>query len=286
MKTKYFIKLTCFALLLVCWQNVNAQNKKTEAIQSGFVFIDGKFIEPPYTVERKGMIVYLNDIQIVQEKKVLTKNDFLLPKKDCGIPPSLKKNDSIDNIYIDKVNEYNESYISVKLNYLYINYDFEIARGKALEYFRLLPNIKLAEGSDIVEVEAYNGDKRKIMIGGGSNRNFNRIFGPNGTGLPHKKSYVRNVNQQVQSIGDALRSGEIFFVFNDTTRFDDYAKFNLPSSYGKGILLEINDVVQCDTLSFKEKEAYVKENILKSNQFNPYLDILITNFSIDEERLK
>jgi len=59
----------------------SAQSRKAGPINSGFVFIDGKYIEPPYTVKRKGMTVYLNDIQIMQEQKVLTKKDFLLPKK-------------------------------------------------------------------------------------------------------------------------------------------------------------------------------------------------------------
>jgi hypothetical protein len=46
MKIKYFIKLTCFALLLVCWQNVNAQNytKRTPVLDTSK--IDYEIVNP------------------------------------------------------------------------------------------------------------------------------------------------------------------------------------------------------------------------------------------------
>jgi hypothetical protein len=75
--SKYILFL--FSLFMIA--QASAQSRKAGPINSGFVFIDGKYIEPPYTVKRKGMTVYLNDIQIMQEQKVLTKKDFLLPKK-------------------------------------------------------------------------------------------------------------------------------------------------------------------------------------------------------------
>ncbi|MFO7790827.1 MAG: hypothetical protein R6V32_09665, partial [Bacteroidales bacterium] len=251
------MKITTYILLfcsLLMFTKASAQTPKAGPINSGFVFIDGEYIEPPYTVKRKGMIVYLNDIQIMQEQKVLTKKDFLLPKKDPGLPPSLTKTDSLDKIYSESVDKYSASYISVKLYYLYLNYDFNTARDSALEYFRSLPNIKSATGHDIVEVEAFNGEKRKIMLGGGSFRDFSKRFGPDGEGLPKRRKYIEYVNQQVQNIGNALESGKIYFVFNDTSRFDDYARFYLSPHSGKNILRQLNTVCTSDSLNFEQKK--------------------------------
>ena len=42
-----------------------AQKQKTKPINSGFVFIDGKYIETPYVVKRKGDKVYINNEIVV-----------------------------------------------------------------------------------------------------------------------------------------------------------------------------------------------------------------------------
>ncbi|MEA3448729.1 MAG: hypothetical protein U9Q98_09845, partial [Bacteroidota bacterium] len=283
MKITTYILLICSLFMI---PQASAQSRKAGPINSGFVFVDGKYIESPYTVKRKGMTVYLNDIQIMQEQKVLTKKDFLLPKKEPGIPPSLKRDDDLNTMFSYKYKKTRYSYITAQINYLITKYKFEIAKHKIIDYYKNLPNVDTVSGISVLKVITYSGDTGKIAIASGSARDFSKRFGPDGEGLPKRRKYVEYVNQQVQSIGNALKSGKIYFVFNDTTRFDDYARFYLSPRSGKKILRQLNSVCTSDSLSFEQKEAYIKENILKSNQAHPYLDKIINNFSLDEERLK
>jgi PKD repeat protein len=264
----------------------SAQTRKAGPINRGFVFIDGEYIEPPYTVKRKGMTVYLNDIQIMQEQKVLTKEDFLLPKKEPGIPSELKKEDDIDKMYSYTYENTRHAYISAQRYYYLMNYSYDVAIQKSIKYYESLPNIKETNGSGMLIAITHSGDTGKIMINSGSARDFSKRFGPDGEGLPKRRKYVEYVNQQVQSIGNALKSGKIYFVFNDTSRFDDYARFYLSPHSGKNILRQLNTVCTSDSLNFEQKKTYIKENILKSNQAHPYLDKIINNFGVDEERLK
>jgi PKD repeat protein len=280
--SKYILFL--FSLFMIA--QASAQSRKAGPINSGFVFIDGEYIEPPYTVKRKGMTVYLNHIQIMQEQKVLTKEDFLLPKKEPGIPPELKKEDDIDKMYTYTYENTRHAYISAQRYYYLMNYTFDVAIQKSINYYKSLPNIKETNGTQVLTAITYSGDTGKIAISSGSARDFSKRFGPGGEGLPKRRKYIEYVNQQVQSIGNALKSGKIYFVFNDTTRFDDYARFYLSPHNGKKILMQLNTVCASDSLSFEKKKAYIKENILKSNQSHPYLDKIINNFSVDEERVK
>ncbi len=280
--SKYILFL--FSLFMIA--QASAQSRKAGPINSGFVFIDGKYIEPPYTVKRKGMTVYLNHIQIMQEQKVLTKEDFLLPKQEPGIPPKLQKYDDLDMMFSYKYKNTDYSQITAQLNYLNSHYKFEKSIKMAKNYFKSLPNIETTKGKGVLKVVTYSGDTGKIAISSGSARDFSKRFGPGGEGLPKRRKYIEYVNQQVQSIGSALKSGKIYFVFNDTTRFDDYARFYLSPRNGNKILRQLNSVCASDSLSFEQKKAYIKEKILKSNQSHPYLDKIINNFSVDEERVK
>lgn len=85
MKTITKIALSVLALLCVFTisfaqddvyynENNSTKEQKTKTskrkINSGYVFIDGKYIEPPYKVRSKGMAVYINGVQVTQAKEI------------------------------------------------------------------------------------------------------------------------------------------------------------------------------------------------------------------------
>jgi len=274
---KYLLLLSSILLLKYSF----AQDATEEQINSGYVFIDGVFIKPPYSVERVGTAIFINKYQITKEQEILTKDDFFLPKYDIGLPPNLQKMDSIDDIF-ERIKEGSkESYILAKLNFLYSHYDFKTARAKALDYLKSLPNIKNATGVDIVDIEAYNGEKRKVIIGGSSLRQFNQLFGPNGIGLPSEDEYIKVIDKRVQGVGNSLRLGKACFIFRDSTRFDEFVSFYLPSENCSEVLIELTRVCNSSELWYQQKVDTIKNSILKSNQVYPYLNQIINNFDID-----
>ena len=54
--------LTAVILFIGCsaFAQEDENIKSGTPINSGFVFIDGKYIEPPYEVKRKGLAIYIN----------------------------------------------------------------------------------------------------------------------------------------------------------------------------------------------------------------------------------
>ena len=59
MKTQKYILLLVLSIFV--FTTSFAQKQKTKPINSGFVFIDGKYIEPPYVIKRKENTVQINN---------------------------------------------------------------------------------------------------------------------------------------------------------------------------------------------------------------------------------
>jgi len=63
MKTKKYILILVLSIFV--FTTSFAQKQKTKPINSGFVFIDGKYIEPPYVVKYKWAEVYINNKMVI-----------------------------------------------------------------------------------------------------------------------------------------------------------------------------------------------------------------------------
>jgi hypothetical protein len=76
-----------FAVLLtagILHTNAYAQSK---TVNSGYVFIDGKYIEPPYKIKARKDYIIINGIKALKLKRPKPQKKLKIPKEFPGYPP-------------------------------------------------------------------------------------------------------------------------------------------------------------------------------------------------------
>lgn len=105
-------------------------------IDSGFVFIDGRYVEAPYTVSRRGRQIFINDVLIYQWPEWPLMDRHV--REDPGPPPKeYEKLTSFAEIIEDK--EWLNSHLYQKRRYLYEHFPEKEANEKMMEYYRQCP---------------------------------------------------------------------------------------------------------------------------------------------------
>lgn len=223
MKTYLIILLLFFVKLTFAQDNDNV--KLGKPINSGFVFIDGKYIEPPYHVKRKGYAVYINGIQVTkefkQEKNPFNYNHYL------GIPPCLNKNSSLNDLIKCKEPYEKIPYLTAMSQYYYKNYKYSIAIDSIVNYLKKFPNIKRIEkNGEFYTIESYIGETQTISIGGINAQKNSRIWGPGGSGPTPKKEIINYVDGLIESIEYRLKQNRLYIIFSN---FDSNTNLLIPN---------------------------------------------------------
>jgi hypothetical protein len=203
--TKYILLLVLSFILVI---NSNAQKNKSKPINSGFVFIDGKYIEPPYKVKQKepGKI-YINGIYVLNRIRDL--DTILNPYKIDElplIPKNITKNTSFKEL--TELSYGKSSYLSAVSNYYYTHYPGKEANKKLYEYLMTIPCIKSIEKGTF---QFYNGDKKHISMGPFMIKGFYERFGINSKRkLPAKKEISKREESTVSVINKRLNKNKMF----------------------------------------------------------------------------
>lgn len=130
--------------------------EESEPIYTGFFFHNGKYIPPPYIVERRGLSVFINDILVhIPIPYKYEKRE--IPSELPEIPKTITKNSEADDV---------TKFLSKTALYIQHNYEKKFkATGKSLneitaEYFKKHPCVKDSypnkDGS--IEIELHNGE--------------------------------------------------------------------------------------------------------------------------------
>lgn len=253
------------------------KKQSCKKINSGYVFIDGNYVEPPYRVNLKRKTIYINEIPITKKIKKIKIKNYPSVRKDPGIPPDIKQMDSINVIYKAKIQPYNISYMEAKLVYLYKNYSEEDAVKLTKEYLESMPNIKSVKGSKICEVEAYNGEKRNIILTTDSFKDLK-----NGR-KKHFKSEGKNTKNVLLYMADRyeqrLLKGDVFFIFSDSTIYCDFIEMSYSEKNGIQLLKDLSELINDTTMFYSDKLIQI-ENIMKNNLSKKYIPSLIKNFTL------
>lgn len=117
--------------------------EKTEPINSGFVFIDGRYIDAPYVVERKGTGLFINNHLI----------KFPVNSTYWNIENNIKKHENLtDSNLPSTINEFSSSfdpdvvnYLSMKSSYLREHYPIKEAVVHIKDVYKNLPCVKQAQ---------------------------------------------------------------------------------------------------------------------------------------------
>ncbi len=138
----------------------NDENNYPRKINTGFVFIDGKYIEPPYKFKQKGACrIYLNGQYIFN---CLTLTDTIAnPYKIDELPEIPQSIDSLTSFKELKTlrDDKQRTYLGAVSDYFYTHYPYKEAGLHLYEYIKKLPNIKSINHGKFI---FYNGDSLYI----------------------------------------------------------------------------------------------------------------------------
>ena len=142
-------------------EEIKRKNKVEGDKYSGWVFIDGKYIDAPYTVKRKGLAIYINGIQVTKEFEP-EKDPFAINGK-VGYPPNLNDSSSLDDLLKIINKELGISYFEANCNYFSKNYNAEDALDSIVQYYKNAPNILSVEGKYMKLVKTKKGEEIRLI---------------------------------------------------------------------------------------------------------------------------
>lgn len=127
-------------------------------IDSGFVFIDGQYIDAPYIVTRDDGKIYINDRLVDQIIAPLYEKP--IPDADPVMPSSINKNTS----NYDKVLE---DYLGKKIRYVQAHHTLDEEREIMEKVYRSLPFVKEAAidpATGSLRIVTYSGETDSILL--------------------------------------------------------------------------------------------------------------------------
>ena len=131
-------------------------------IHTGYVFIDHRYVEGPYVVERRGLEIYINGHK-VRKAPPWPPYDYSV-KEDPGDPP--EGSSPLDTTR--KGQDSRDRYWSRKWRYLVTHHEFDEALSKMLDVYRKCPRVrKMVQDKDYrseIHLEDDTGKKRIVTL--------------------------------------------------------------------------------------------------------------------------
>jgi len=135
-----------------------------KSIDSGFVFIDGRYVEAPYRVSRRGRRVLINDIAVYEWPEWPLMDRHV--REDPGPPPKEYENLKSFADIIDSEDWLN-SHLYRKRRYLYEHFAKEEADRRIMAYYRQCPFVASATLPERggVRIVTKSGEAERINLG-------------------------------------------------------------------------------------------------------------------------
>jgi len=137
-----------------------SENVVGEPIVSGFVFIDGRYIEPPYVISRKGYSVLINDILVEENLVSPTRTPVVgLRLVDVMIPEGIDENSDMSDAIV-------RDYLYKKRAYIQLHSSQEERFALISKSYRDLPCVEKvdSEGQDSIRVTCKNGSVLTVRL--------------------------------------------------------------------------------------------------------------------------
>jgi len=267
-------------------------------INTGYVFIDGKYVEPPYNVTRIGLKVLLNGKVIFFSSK--PKNPFKLNSKPKMPLESLNKGSKLDEISKIMNDEYNMSYIRLIRLYYLQKYSFEDACDSIKSFYAKLPNVKAVvpheNNNSIFEIYAYNGEMMIFSLEG-YGKSYNKTYGVGSKDIYNKKNLKMLAETFVSYISEKLMDNSLVFLFTDETNLQSFSKCSIRQKDMLNVynILEskcvdslkvdsLNKIIYNQQSSLSIIEAYGKRsdiyNIIKKIVFSDAINFKTSNYKL------
>ncbi|MBN2777872.1 MAG: T9SS type A sorting domain-containing protein [Bacteroidales bacterium] len=152
---------------------------ESEEIKTGHVFIDGKYIEPPYIVKREGTQIFINNNLVFDYQRPTSPFDF--KQKPIANFNELDQNSPLDDIFKVRDTAYNKPLVNVICSYYLEKYEYSVACDSIAEFYRSLPNVKsftnYPSKVDAFEMISYNDESKPFSLQP-FGRSYNNTYGP------------------------------------------------------------------------------------------------------------
>ncbi|MDD3685269.1 MAG: PKD domain-containing protein, partial [Bacteroidales bacterium] len=222
------------------FESQTKESKKSgKKINSGYVFIDGKYIEPPYRFKVKNGNLFVNNKQACTEKSY---NTIELKKKDiyrAGYPPCISEESDWTERNNCKIGNTNVTYNEMMKQYYLKNYKVEGAYDSLINYYRNYPNVISFE-----EFEELNGGVYKIICYNGNEILFQ---------LDREKFIKRHSDENVDKNKNVDKTIKMYIeIFQDNLREECAIFFQSNRSLKEKSLITENElfaICSQDTLS-------------------------------------
>lgn len=286
MKTCLFIVLLFLIKLTIAQEEEKIRPGKP--INSGFVFIDGKYIEPPYKFKQKGACrIYLNGHYVHNCLTLVdtVANPYKVDKLP-EIPKSIDSMTSFNELFHIKYDE-RFKYLEAVGYYFHTHYSRKEALIKIKEYYKQLSCIKNIEGLGGLKVEFYNGDVELITTDIFWDYKFYENYGIHSNRqTPSQIELYKKGDKKIISMITILKNnGGLVFNSNNKNTFDfftEYIRHKTFTDYFKIDTFSMpREVLDTIKINMKYLERLKRENMLQNNNktkssgtFSPTTDVL------------
>ncbi len=180
-----------------------------EPITNGFLFFDGKYIEPPYRVSSSNGAIYVNGLW--------GRGVGGWPPKDWSVdelpelPTNITEKSTLDDLARGTTIE--NGYLPQVMRYYHMRYQEKEATRRVIETVRALPfiaTVKRGSGDseDSVTVRTTNGDSFGMQVGVTGNEYYLRP-------PPKKESVIKKVERFRRKRAGILKGGGALFLFSN-----------------------------------------------------------------------
>ncbi len=180
------------------WGDVFGTNEG-KPIDSGFVFYDGRYVEAPYRVSRRGVGLYVNHIRLSGSSSwpPMYEED-----RDPGMPPGLTRDSTFADLQLkDKPGTWSGK----RLRWLKRHHTPEEARRLYVQYLKDLPFV--------AKVEVVSGDELKMTTHAGETIDIVGLaaapYVP-----PTKEQVIKRLEDEGRHLEGRLEKGDCFLMYS------------------------------------------------------------------------
>jgi hypothetical protein len=233
--------------------------KSGTPVDAGFVFMEGAYLDAPYTVSRRGGDIYINDTKI---GTFASWSSVPLDDNDPGIPPGLTKDSTFDDLKVKDGSH--DTWNARKIRWIERHYQGDDVGRMSVEYYKSLPFVKNSwlEGKDVIKVETWAG--KVVMF---------VMLAPRTP--PTKEDVLWQLETDRARFEERLKKGDCFFLF---PRRQELSFSRIKVAKDLPVALEIlrSDRSKEEKLSLLERLALIPEP-QKDGKPN-FFDSLVTGF--------
>jgi len=315
MKTRFCILLSIVFLLFANFEgfaqddvyNSDDKNEKEtkeekqsgKKINTGYVFIDGKYVEPPYVVKNKGMVIYINDIIAIDFQRNYdkqNKNPLANYSERPIVPQNLTDTSTLNDLYKSNDLRTGKPLINAITRYFYNTCSFDVANDSICNFMTSLPNVLKLEKVTDTQFILYlkNGESTILFSGNNTTKNTVEFWKSNNPERKVKKKYFLKAKNGGTKIKEELKDGKVILFCQNCSKEKVITTANHLKEIVTIVNCDLDYNVKIDSLSNyfwgdrKQIEVFLN-NFRKSNSLLIRLDndiSLITDKTINQTNLR